>query len=154
MPLNASSHRGSSSRSDVSTERPAPGSMSAAAPFVAWRKDPAAGLRAIVGPSEAAELVDLFLEEGRVAMTAIEYAFVCGDAEAMARSGSDLRGLTSMMGAPWIAESCAQLLRSESEAVGPRVVDLWAAWACFERVLVAWTTAERQARRARPRLAA
>jgi HPt (histidine-containing phosphotransfer) domain-containing protein len=91
-----------------------------------------------IGSEPARDLVGLFIDDGRVALAAIDGAQRCFDAQGLHGALRDLRGISSMMGAHRLSRLCEMALGTRFAELAPRVAELQQEWSRVEWVLSMW----------------
>jgi HPt (histidine-containing phosphotransfer) domain-containing protein len=95
-------------------------------------------LRAAIGLSGVSELVGLFIKDGRQALAGIDRAYSEHDGDALRRFLTDLAGISAMMSAHELADTCRDLAVEGPARLAPRIADLQQEWNRVEWLLAAW----------------
>jgi hypothetical protein len=91
-----------------------------------------------IGWEPARDLVGLFIDDGRVALAAIDGAQRCFDEQGLHAALCDLRGISSMMGAHRLSGLCETTLGARFAELALRVAELQQEWSRIEWVLSMW----------------
>jgi len=95
-------------------------------------------LCATIGPGDAGELAGLFIADGRQALAGIDRAQRELDLQGLRRLLCDLRGISAMMSAHELANTCRGLLGLDITHIAARVADLQQEWNRTEWLLSTW----------------